>query len=340
MNLGELPMITFTVITQMCVGMFIVLGILQLAGRSKFSQAAMERLTNPAVLAIGPAMVIGLIVSMFHMHDVTHVFNVFRHFGTSWLSREIVFGLGFAALGFLFCLMQLFEWGSATARQIVAGLAALVGIGLIVCQAQIYYSLVTVPAWNSWATWVQFFATALILGSLAVGATFTLIVRNRDRRFAKLTETEIAELKPLSQQGSSVARTRAFLSDRYVVEGLERDEIDRLLVWATRWTTVFAIVAAAVLLIAMPLYVSQLALQGGIAAEAAAHYASWVSVLRFAALVIGALGCGLAAFFVAAQSPVNMGRLTALMVTGFLLALIGEFAGRTLFYDVMLRVGI
>ena len=44
---------------------------------------------------------------------------------------------------------------------------ALFGVGLVVSQVMIYYSLVTVPAWNSWATWVQFFGTALLLGALA-----------------------------------------------------------------------------------------------------------------------------------------------------------------------------
>lgn len=53
-------------------------------------------------------MVIGLVVSMFHMNDVTHVFNVFRHWGLSWLTREIVFGLLFGAFGFLLAFLQWF----------------------------------------------------------------------------------------------------------------------------------------------------------------------------------------------------------------------------------------
>ena len=106
MELGELPMILFTVITQMCVGMFIVLGVVQTIGSTRYSVKAVDRLADPALLAIGPAMILGLLVSMLHMHDVLNVFNVFRHFNSSWLSREIVFGIAFAALGFLFCLMQ------------------------------------------------------------------------------------------------------------------------------------------------------------------------------------------------------------------------------------------
>lgn len=52
-------------------------------------------------------MVIGLVVSMFHMNDVTHVFNVFRHWDLSRLTREIVFGL-LVAFAFLLAFLQCF----------------------------------------------------------------------------------------------------------------------------------------------------------------------------------------------------------------------------------------
>ncbi|HHU40433.1 MAG TPA: dimethylsulfoxide reductase, partial [Propionibacterium sp.] len=33
---------------------------------------------------------------MLHMHDLTHTLNVLRHWQSSWLSREIIFGILFA----------------------------------------------------------------------------------------------------------------------------------------------------------------------------------------------------------------------------------------------------
>ena len=67
MNLGELPMIAFTVLSQMSVGAFIVLGLVQLLGGTKYSVKVIDRLADPALFAIGPTLVAGLIASMFHM---------------------------------------------------------------------------------------------------------------------------------------------------------------------------------------------------------------------------------------------------------------------------------
>lgn len=340
MNMGELPMIVFTVITQMCVGMFIVLGAVQTIGSARYSAKAIDRLADPALFAIGPAMVLGLVASIFHMHDFLNVFNVFRHVGSSWLSREIVFGVVFAALGFLFCLMQVLKLGSVRARQAVAVLTALAGIGLVVSQVMIYYTLTTVPAWNSWATWVQFFGTALLLGSLAVGAAFVLIIQNRDRRIAAMSEAEIAELDDPHDKLPMGERIRNFFTDRYLVDSATRTEVDGLLTTTVRGIVSVAIVTAGVLLIAMPVYVSTLATSGEPGMVSAAHYATGTAAARFALLVVGALVLGLAAFFFAGSVPKKLRQLSFILVSGFLLVLIGEFVGRYLFYEAMVPVGI
>lgn len=340
MNLGEAPMILFTVITQMCVGMFIVLGVVQTIGSTRYSAKAIDRLADPALFAIGPAMVLGLVASMFHMHDVLNVFNVFRHVGSSWLSREIVFGILFAALGFGFCVMQVLKLGQVRLRQAVAVLTALAGIGLIICQVQIYFSLTTVPAWNSWATWVQFFGTALLLGSLAVGASFVLIIWRRDRRIAQMSDSEIAALDAERERAGLGQQVKDFFADRYLVDSATRDEVDGLLTVTVRAIVAVAIVAAGVLLIAMPIYVSGLAANSAVGLAAAAHYATGTAVVRFSLLVIGALVLGLAAFFFAGSVPRQLGLVSFILVSAFVLVLVGEFVGRYLFYEVRIPVGI
>ena len=169
MNTHELPMILFTVLSQMSVGAFVALGVVQILAVGRYPRSVIDRLADPALLAIGPTLVLGLIASMFHMNDIANTFNVFRNIGTSWLSREIVFGVAFAALGFLFFIMQWRKIASPGIRQALAALTALVGLGLVWCQSMIYYSLVTVPAWHHWATPLRFFATTILLGSLAIG---------------------------------------------------------------------------------------------------------------------------------------------------------------------------
>ena len=340
MDLGELPMILFTVITQLCVGMFVVLGVVQLIGSTRYSAKAVDRLADPALLAIGPAMILGLLVSMLHMHDVGNMFNVIRHWQSSWLSREILFGVSFAALGFLFCVMQILKLGGVRLRQLVALLTAALGIGLVVSQAQIYYSLPTVPAWSSWFTWVQFFGTALMLGSLAVATAFVLIIARRVNRISSMSEAEIAALDEPHDKGSIMTQFSDFISDKHLVDQATRDEVDGLFTNAVRLMVAVSIVTAGVLLIATPLYVSSLASMGEAGAASAAHFAGGLAAIRFTLLLVGALVLGLAAFYVAGYGVKRLRLLSFLLISSFLLVLISEFVGRTIFYEAMTRVGV
>ncbi|MGO3797533.1 MAG: dimethyl sulfoxide reductase anchor subunit family protein, partial [Pauljensenia sp.] len=168
MNVSDVPMVLFTVITQMCVGAFVTLGVIQLVASLRHDPTTVERVTHPVLYAIGPAMIFGLAVSTFHMHDPLHALNVIRHWDSSWLSREIIFGCSFAGLGFLFAILEWFRKGSFALRRALAVLTALMGIALVIAESMIYYSLTTVPAWHTWGVPLHFAGTTLILGSLAV----------------------------------------------------------------------------------------------------------------------------------------------------------------------------
>ncbi|MEW6927726.1 DmsC/YnfH family molybdoenzyme membrane anchor subunit, partial [Trueperella pyogenes] len=137
--------------------------------------------TTPIVYLIGPALVFGLIASMFHMNDITHTLNVIRNIATSWLSREIIFGVGFAGLGFIFAFLQWFKIGPFRLRQAVAFLAGIFGIGLIISMSMIYSTLPTVPAWNTWIIPFHFFMTAIILGAAAVTTSLVLMTLIRQK---------------------------------------------------------------------------------------------------------------------------------------------------------------
>ena len=59
--LHELPLVIFTIAAQMSAGSFIVLGLINLLGIG-VKQETMEKVTNPALYAIGPLMVLGFVV--------------------------------------------------------------------------------------------------------------------------------------------------------------------------------------------------------------------------------------------------------------------------------------
>ena len=101
--LSELPLVIFTIIAQMSVGSFVVLGLIHLlAGRAgRRSADVIDRVSDPALYAIGPILVVGLLASMMHLGTPIRAINALRHVDSSWLSREILFGLLFAGLTFV-----------------------------------------------------------------------------------------------------------------------------------------------------------------------------------------------------------------------------------------------
>lgn len=310
MNTHELPMMIFTIAAQMSVGAFVTLGVVQLAASRRYGKEAIDKITDPALYAIGPVMVFGLIASMFHMNDVGNTLNVIRHVDSSWLSREIVFGAGFAGLGFLFAAAQWFKWGSTRLRQALALVTAAVGLGLVWSMSMIYYSLVTVPAWHTWATPAQFFTTTFLLGGLAVGTAFMGTIMWRKRRAAK----EAAE---------------------YSVDETTR----QMLTGALKGIGLSSILLLGVEFLIIPLHISNLASIGGAAATSAEVFGGAWFVAR---LVLVFLGAGLLTVFLIRRArPTAKARTLAILTTtAFVLVLAGEFIGRSQFYDSMTRIGM
>lgn len=313
MNLHELPMIFFTVMAQMSVGAFLVLGVIQLFGSLRHDSKTIDRVADPALYAIGPTLVLGLIASMFHMNDVFHVLNVFRGWQSSWLSREIIFGMGFAGLGFLFALMQWFKWGSARLRQVLAAITALVGVGLLVVMSMIYYSLRTVPAWHSWFTPAQFIITAVLLGSLAVGTAFMLTtVFGRNKKKVDIDTT---------------------------TDATDEATVNSLVASSLKGIAVTVIVAGSALLVMMPIYLQGLAQEGEIGALSLEAYSGALFVVRLALI---ALGAGLLAIFIYgfAKPHTNPTPLTVCVAVALVLVFVGELLGRMQFYEAMVRIGM
>ncbi len=340
MNVHDLPMVIFTVFSQMSVGTFITLGVINLLTARRHDRHTVERVVTPALYAIGPALVFGLAVSMLHMNDVTNTFNVIRHWDSSWLSREIIFGISFAAFGFLFALLEWFKKGSHVLRQVIAGIAAVLGIGLLWAESSVYASLVAVPAWNTWVVPVQFFATAALLGVLAVGAALmvTTVVRQR----TELGET-IAEPVPETDPEPAPA-------GGLMVQVRKRVEQINAPTSAAEWDLTVAVIKGmafagtitSVLILAVyPLYLAELTTGNAAAQASAAVFSGAIFWVRLALAGITAIILG---FFVHRMaSPAALAaprRLVTMVLVSFFLALTGELLGRLLHYAAMIRVGI
>lgn len=356
MNVHELPMITFTVLAQMSVGAFVVLGIINLAARAtgRYSTRDLDEISNPAAYAIGATLILGLAASMLHMNDPLHVLNVFRHVGSSWLSREIVTGMAFSAFGFAFAACQFLKWGSAGFRQALALLTALVGILFLYSMSMVYYSLVTVPAWHTWITPARFATTALILGAFSIGTAFmTVVMLRRDaleggRASAVVTgastRLQRATRRPLESRAATrvLARRRGELAGAEgTAAGGEYSPAARQLILASlRGIAVAGIVLLAFEFVMQPMHLLNLMQAGPVGVESATAFSGALGVLRIVLVCIGAGLLSLFLFRIASNSEAPARSVATLVTIAFACVLVAEFLGRAAFYEQMTRIGM
>jgi len=307
MNAREWALVAFTILTQMAVGSFIILGIVHFFAARKWGDAEADRLSDRALLAIGPVLVLGTLASLFHLGNPLNAYRAISNLGSSWLSREILSNMLFIGLGALFAFMQWRKLSTSANRTVVAWVAALVGLVLIFSMAQIYM-LRTAPAWNTLATPVMFFTTTFLLGTLAVGAAYVV-------NYAYLRRT---------------AAGRA---------GAQAD----ILRAALRGLALAAAILAGVHLVVQPLYIAHLSSSNVPAAQRAIETLMNDYGLLFA-LRLGLVffGAGVLAFFVyrSASSPGREGLLGNLALLAFAVVLVAEVMGRFLFYAMETNIGL
>jgi len=127
---------------------------------------------KPAVLVATALCAIALFASLFHLGQPLSALNALAGFDSSWLSREIwatgiFFGFTFLAALVLFSKPQ--AKGPVSLFSVIA---AVVGLFDVFAMASIYY-VTAIPAWQSPAWFIEFFAVAVSVG----GALFLVLSR-------------------------------------------------------------------------------------------------------------------------------------------------------------------
>lgn len=304
MQTREWALIAFTIMAQMSVGSFLVLGVVHFWAARKAGVAEADKLSDRALLAIGPVLVLGMIASLFHLGTPTNAPRAIANFGTSWLSREVAFGAAFVVIGAVFAFMQWRKISTPTVRNLIALLAALVGLLQVLSMAMVYM-LPTVPAWNTVATPLTFFTTTFLLGALALGAAFVV-------NYALLR----------GQQGDDATLVK-----------LLRDTL--------RWIALASVALLGVEFVIAPLYLAFLSGTPAGAASAAllTDQNGVLLVLRFGLVFLGA---GIFSLFIyqTAGSGARIQAMGNLTYVAFALVLIAEVIGRYLFYASYIRLGL
>jgi formate dehydrogenase iron-sulfur subunit len=158
-ELPHTPLVLMLVLTQLAVGAFGVLWVLDLFGH-------FARLWVGAVASLALAG-ISLGASTLHLGRPIYAWRALRGLRHSWLSREVLMLSLFAAVASVFAAALLV---SAPGKAAVGLATLLCGGAGVACSARIYVVRAR-PAWDSGYTVAEFFATALMLGPLFVRAT-------------------------------------------------------------------------------------------------------------------------------------------------------------------------
>jgi len=306
MNLREWALPVYTILTQMAIGMLLVLWILRSVWHGKYKIGLLEHVTRDPLLIILTTTVLGMIGAHFHLSKPFLSFLAIRNFGTSWLSREIVFTLWFFFLVTVLWYMQWYRKGTWKIKTVTGWLAIAFGLVTVYCMGSIYL-LPTQAAWDTVETIPSYFGTMLILGVMAVAAILIM-----DLRFSELR------------------LGRAMIGSRILVEQ------------AVRRLTVAALVILLPVLFLNLYHLHNL--QTG-SALAQASYELLMDlykpllVARFLMLFLG-VGCLVFPVAMMKRTRKTVQEIFTPIYLACLLVIIGEVLGRFLFYAAHIRIGL
>ena len=163
--LKEWPLVAFTVLGQMAVGVFLCFHAPFLVrGRAPSPGWFVTWLVVLAVVVFLQGL--ATVVSLFHLRHPVRARFVLSNLRSSWLSREILFELVFLGL---VALSGWLAWLRAPSRGLHAGLvgaAGLAGVLFLLSMAKLYM-LPAQPVWSGAYTPLSFLLTTLVLGTVA-----------------------------------------------------------------------------------------------------------------------------------------------------------------------------
>ena len=148
------PLVVMTVLTQLSVGAFVTIWLLQMLGQpARLNIAALVSLMV-GCLALG--------ASTMHLGRPIYAYRALKMWKRSWLSREVLLFGCFSQISFLYAGLL---WLNLPGSKVVGALTSLAGIAGVTASACIYLVRPR-PAWNSRHTLGEFYLTGALLGPL------------------------------------------------------------------------------------------------------------------------------------------------------------------------------
>jgi formate dehydrogenase iron-sulfur subunit len=207
------PLVLMTVLTQLSVGAFTAIWLLQLTGKAtRLGAAALVSLLAGS-LALG--------ASTMHLGRPIYAYRALKMWKRSWLSREVLMFTCFSGIAGLYSAWLWFQFPGSKALGALTSLFGVAGVAASAC----LYLVQARPAWNTKHTIADFFLTGGLLGSLLAasvgigdrrGLLLVAVVAaggqilNQAARFFLLTSSDSFELRASAQLLSTVFASRFF----------------------------------------------------------------------------------------------------------------------------------
>ncbi|MCH6267642.1 dimethyl sulfoxide reductase anchor subunit family protein [Neobacillus citreus] len=156
----ELPLVIFTVLSQLAVGGIVTLWWMDWKNTIQWKTGLLISLS---LVVIGG---VAVLVSMFHLGHPFAAYRAILNIKVSWLSREVTFYGAFVGLSLLYTWFWFKD--VSTWRGISGAIAAILG-GIAIFSSAKIYMIPVIPAWNGMTTMMMFFLTSILLGPLFVG---------------------------------------------------------------------------------------------------------------------------------------------------------------------------
>jgi DMSO reductase iron-sulfur subunit len=212
------PLVIMTVLTQLSVGAFAAIWLLQFLGESARLSAA----------ALGSLAVGGLALgaSTLHLGRPLYAYRALKMWKRSWLSREVLMFGCFSALAGLYAGSL---WFGVRISLGLGMLTAVFGMAGIASSAWIYM-VPARPAWNSQHTIADFFLTAALLGplfaaNLGVGASRMLEPICIGAAAAQLLNQAVRSLRLIASDAFELQASARLLSTRLASRFLLRNAL-------------------------------------------------------------------------------------------------------------------
>ena len=306
MDSREWALLTFTILGQLAAGALLVLMVLRAYATAKAGVNEADRMTDGPLFMVVPIMGLALLASLLHLNNPGNIVRAVPNLGSSWLSREVVLAVAFVVLAALYTFLQWRKMGSNSLRTVVGWFTVVIGMVQTYAMGMVYM-IRTQPAWNTPATPVTFFVSALLLGVLAVAVALLVNYNAIQKKDAKAVEKQ-----------------------------------PDLLRGALQGTAISAIVLLGIEFLVLPVYMGYLATQGTAALESLQMMTGAYGTTLVIRLLFVFVGAGLLATYLYhnASSTGKERVVTTLVYSAFVLVLAGEVMGRFLFYATHVRIGL